>query len=160
MAPSRTLRWPSSSSAYGAMASIIMRAWVTSIVTWLVKISNASSGKPGGLPEPVGEAGVDRGHGPLAGRPQSPEPDPEVRMPGERKVGRDVHLYLGQRPRLLPLRLTDTQSPQETTVQRRMRLIRVQVTVLVEEYLGEGELQPLVVAAVRDQGRQVQAGSP
>ena len=27
------------------MASIMMRAWVTSIVTWLVKISSASSGR-------------------------------------------------------------------------------------------------------------------
>ena len=45
-APSRTLLWPSSSSAYGATASIMMRACSTSIVTWLVKISSASSGNP------------------------------------------------------------------------------------------------------------------
>src|SRR5215204_3124835 len=47
------------------------------------------------LPEAVGEAGVDRGHGPLAGRPQRTETDPEVRVSRERVMGGDVHLYLG-----------------------------------------------------------------
>ena len=41
-----------------------------------------------------------------------------------------------------------------------MRLVRVQMTVLVEEYLGEGELQPLVVATLRDKRRQVQPAHP
>src|SRR5215203_1736070 len=117
-------------------------------------------GKPGGLLEPVREPGVDWGHGPLASRSQCAEPDPEVRMPGERKVRRDVHLDLRHRPGLFPLGLTDFQSLQEPSVQSRMRLVRVQMTVLVEEYLGEGELQPLVVAALRDERRQVQPAHP
>src|SRR4051794_19318658 len=41
-----------------------------------------------------------------------------------------------------------------------MRLLRVQMTVLVEEDLGEGELQPLVVTALRDERRQVQPAHP
>ena len=41
-----------------------------------------------------------------------------------------------------------------------MRLIGVEVAVLVEEYLGEGKLQLLVVAAVRDKRRQVQPAHP
>src|SRR5215212_12206244 len=114
----------------------------------------------GSLPEPVGEAGVDRGHGPLAGRPQSTEPKPEVWMARERVVGGDVHLYLGQRRRFLPLFLTDAKRLQETPVQGWMRLFGVEVTVLIEENLGECELELLIVAAVRDKGGQVQPAHP
>ena len=41
-----------------------------------------------------------------------------------------------------------------------MGLVRVEVTILVQEDLREGELEPLVVAAVRDQSRQVQPAHP
>ena len=41
-----------------------------------------------------------------------------------------------------------------------MCLLRVQVAVLVHQNFGEGELQFLVVAAVGDQGRQVQPAHP
>src|SRR5215212_2792980 len=117
-------------------------------------------GERGCLPQPVREPGVDRGHGPLAGRPQGAEPDPEVGMSGKRKMRRDVHLDLGHRMRLFPLGLTDTQGPQKMSVQGRMRLLRVKMAVLVEEHLGEGELQRLVLAALRDERRQVQPAHP
>src|SRR3954449_4370504 len=41
-----------------------------------------------------------------------------------------------------------------------MSLVGVQVSVLVEEDLGERELELLVVAAVRDQSRKVQSAHP
>src|SRR3712207_6891092 len=47
-----------------------------------------------------------------------------------------------------------------SAIQGRVGLAGVQVPVLVEEDPGEGELQPLVVAAVRDQGREVEPAHP
>jgi hypothetical protein len=41
-----------------------------------------------------------------------------------------------------------------------MGLFGFQVSVLVEEDPGEGKLRPLVVAAVRDQGRKVEPAHP
>src|SRR5829696_3239081 len=78
-------------------------------------------------------------------------------MARERIMRGYVQLYLRQRRGLFPLLLTDVQSLEETPVQGRMRLVRIQMPVLVEEDLGEGELELLVVAAVRDQSRQVQS---
>src|SRR5215203_4016662 len=112
------------------------------------------------LPQPVGEAGVDRGHGPLARRPESTEPEPEIGVARERVVGGDVHLYLGECRRLLPLLLTDAKGPEETPVQGRMRLLGVEVAVLIEKDLGERELQLLVVAAVRDKSSEIQPAHP
>src|SRR5215204_791883 len=86
----------------------------------------------GRLPEAVGELGVDRGHGPLARRPESAKAEPEVGVARQRIVGGDVHLYLGQRRRLLPLLLIDAKRPQETPVQGWMRLFGVEVSILVE----------------------------
>src|SRR5687768_11849820 len=87
----------------------------------------------GSLSEAVGEAGIDRGHRPLAGRPQSTEPQPEIWVARKRIVRSNVHLYLGQRRRLLPLLLTDAKRLQETPVQSWMRLFGIQVAVLVKE---------------------------
>src|SRR5919199_2479842 len=101
----------------------------------------------------LGEADVDRGHRPLARGPQSPEPEPDIRVAAQGVVALHVKLYLWERPRRLPLFLGYPQRPQEAPVERGMGLVRIEVPVLVEEDPGEGELQPLVVAAVRDQGR-------
>src|SRR5215218_7777980 len=81
-------------------------------------------------------------------------------MSRERVVRGDVHFYLRKHPWRLPLRLMDAQSHQEAPVQSGVRLIRVQMSVLVEEDLGEGELQPLVLTALRDECRQVYPAYP
>src|SRR5688572_31741120 len=81
-------------------------------------------------------------------------------MARERVVSSNVQLYLGQRRRLFPLLLADAKRLQETPVQGRVRLLGVEVSVLVEEDLGERELELLVVAAPRDKSGQVQPAYP
>ena len=75
-------------------------------------------------------------------------------------MGCDVQLYLGERLRFLPLLFAYVQRPQETPVEGRMRLFRIQMTVLIEEDLGERELEFLIVAAPGDQSRQIQPAHP
>src|SRR5687767_12314979 len=81
-------------------------------------------------------------------------------MARERKVGSNVHLYLRQRRRLLPLLLADAKRLQETPVQGRMRLFWVEVAVLVEENFRKRKLELLIVAALRDKSSQVQPAHP
>src|SRR5215210_1011191 len=52
-------------------------------------------GQTGRFSETVGELGVDRGYGPLTRRPESAQPEPEIRVARERIVGGDIHLDLG-----------------------------------------------------------------